>query len=103
MMVFIMLCAASAGSQLGTTATKFVDAGRIRVLFGITILSGSGSMALKQVAESNADLAYLSTAASFLLLGVAGAICLVIAGMLIRAKLKKPEVFESEGAKGTKV
>ena len=103
LMVFIMLCAASVGSQLGTTATKFVDAGRIRGLFGITILSGSAAMALKQVAETNDGLAYLSTAASFLLLGVAGAICLVIAGMLIWAKLKKPEVFESEGAKGTKV
>ena len=89
LMVIIMLCAASAGSQLGATATKFVDAGRIRVLFGVTILSGSVSMALKQLAEGNADLAYLSTAASFLLLSVAGAICLVIAGLLINAKLKK--------------
>ena len=96
-MVIIMLCAASAGSQLGATATKFVDAGSIRVLFGLTILSGSVSMALKQAAESSADLAYLSTAASFLLLSVAGAMCLVIAGLLITAKIKKTEVSKAKG------
>lgn len=54
-MAIIMLAAASAGSQLGATATRVVNPTRIRVLFGITVISGSAAIALKQVAESAAD------------------------------------------------
>ena len=85
MMVVIMLVAASAGTQLGTTATKFVEASRIRVLFGLTILSGSVAVGLEQAA-SVTGAESLSLAATFVLLGVAGAICLVILGLLIGAK-----------------
>lgn len=90
LMAIIMLVAASAGSQLGATATRYVDAGRIRVLFGITVLSGSVAVALKQVAESNADLEYLSTVAAVVLLGVAGTMCGVIAILMLRARRKTP-------------
>ena len=89
LMAVIMLAAASVGAQLGSTATKFVDAARIRVLFGVTVLSGSVAMALKQASESGGDES-LSTLASILLLGVAGAICIVIVVMLVETKLRRP-------------
>lgn len=88
LMAIIMLAAASAGSQLGATATRYVDAGRIRVLFGITVLSGSVAVALKQVAESSPGLEYLSGVASVVLLGVAGTMCGVIAILMLRARRK---------------
>jgi len=86
LMAIIMLVAASAGSQLGATATRYVDAGRIRVLFGITVLSGSVAVALKQASESSAELGYLGAVASVVLLGVATFMCGVIAVLLLRAK-----------------
>jgi uncharacterized membrane protein YfcA len=89
-MVVIMLASASLGSQLGTAATRVVDAGRIRALFGVTILSGSLAVALRQVSESVSGTGFLATVASAVLLGFAGAICLLIAVMLMRAKLKRP-------------
>jgi uncharacterized protein len=90
LMAIIMLAAASVGSQLGATTTRFVDAGRIRVLFGVTVLSGSLAIALKQVAESVTGLEFLSTAASIILLGVSGAMAVVIAVLLIRARWQAP-------------
>ena len=89
-MAIIMLSAASVGSQLGATATRYVDAGRIRILFGITVLSGSVAVALKQVAESVPGLEFLTIVAAFVLLGVAGVMCIVIAGFLLRATWKRP-------------
>ena len=86
LMAIIMLTAASAGSQLGATATRYVDAGRIRILYGITVLSGSVAVALKQVSESSASLEFLGVAAAVVLLGVALFMCGVIAVLLIRAK-----------------
>jgi hypothetical protein len=80
-----MLAAASAGAQLGATATRFVDPGRIRVLFGVTVLSGGVAVALKQVAESVPGLDFLGGVASVTLLGISGAMCLVIAVLLVRA------------------
>jgi uncharacterized protein len=90
LMAIIMLAAASVGSQLGATTTRFVDAGRIRVLFGVTVLSGSLAIALKQVAESVTGLEFLSTPASIILLGVSGAMAVVIAVLLIRARWQAP-------------
>lgn len=90
LMAVIMLTAASAGAQVGATATKFVDPGRIRGLFGVTVLSGGAAVALKELSESVSRLHFLDTAASVLLLGVSGAICLVIAGLLLRSTLRKP-------------
>ncbi len=90
LMVVIMLASASLGSQLGTAATRVVDASRIRALFGVTILSGSLAVALRQVSESVSSTEFLAPVASAVLLGFAGLICLVIAAMLISAKLKRP-------------
>ncbi len=87
-MVIIMLSAASFGSQFGTAATRAVDADRIRGLFGVTILSGSLAVALGQMSESIPGAEFLSTVASSVLLGAAGAVCLLIVGMLVVAKRK---------------
>ena len=86
-MVVMMLCAASLGSQLGATATKFVTPTRIRFLFGITVLSGCVAVAMEQVSNTGIGPAYLGELASVLLLGMGGIMCLIIAGLLVRAKL----------------
>jgi uncharacterized membrane protein YfcA len=86
LMAIIMLAAASAGSQLGATATRFINPSRIRVLFGVTILGGSAAIALKQIAESAAHLEFLGGVASVVLLGVSGAMCVLIAVLLFRAR-----------------
>ena len=86
LMAMIMLVAESLGSQIGVAATRYVHGARLRFLFGISVLSGSVSVALKQASESAASLEFLSTFAPVVLLGVTGSICLVIVGMLIVAK-----------------
>ena len=83
LMAIIMLGAASVGSQLGTTATRFVNAARIRILYGVTILGGCVSVALDQISTYSNDIEFLSTLASIVLLSVAGSMCLIIAGMMI--------------------
>ncbi len=89
MMALIMLVAASAGSQLGATATRFVDASRIRVLYGVTVLSGSVAVALEQASKAGENAEFLSTIASVVLLGVSGAICLLIAVMTVAARRER--------------
>ena len=88
LMAIIMLAAASAGAQLGATATHLVDAGRIRILFGVTVLNGSTAIALKEIAIRNDQLAYLGTVASVLLLGISGTIAIIIGLLLLRAQLQ---------------
>ncbi len=99
LMVVIILASASMGSQLGTAATRYVEAARIRFLFGITVLSGCVAVGIEQLSNIGVGPSYLSTLATILLLGVGGAICLVIAGLLITAKLKKPDGSETQWAK----
>ena len=95
LMAIIMLTAASAGAQVGATATRFVVPGRIRGLFGVTVLSGGAAVALKELSESVSRLHFLDTVAAFFLLGVSGAICLLIAGLLLRALRRKPAPDEA--------
>lgn len=85
LMALIILAAASAGSQIGATATRYVDPGRIRILYGITVLSGAVAIALGQVAETLPGLEFLVVVDNWILLGVPGLMCLVITGLLIRA------------------
>ena len=89
-MAVIMLATASIGSQFGVAASRFVDGERVRIVFGITILSGSAAVALKQASESSGS-DYLATFASILLLGMGGAICILILGMLTAAKGRSQE------------
>ncbi|GIT44923.1 MAG: hypothetical protein Ct9H300mP11_28590 [Chloroflexota bacterium] len=77
------------GSQLGTTATNFVEPARIRILYGITILGGGLAVALEQVSTFAERLGFFSNLASVVLLSIAGAMCLIIMAMMIVAKREK--------------
>ena len=96
LMAIIMLGAASIGSQLGTAATRFVEPARIRILYGVTIMGGCISVALDQVSTYSDSLDFLSTLASVILLSVAGAMCLIVAGMMIRAKRERKELAQAD-------
>lgn len=89
LMAIIILAAASAGSQIGATATRFVDPGRIRILYGVTVLSGCVAVALEQAANSLDGLEFLGDIAAYILLGVSGTMGLVIAALLVRALLSR--------------
>ena len=85
LMALIILAAAAVGSQIGATATRYVDAGRIRILYGLTVLSGAVAIALGQIAETLPGLAFLVIVDNWILLGVPGLMGLIITGLLIRA------------------
>ena len=85
LMALIILAAAAVGSQIGATATRYVDAGRIRILYGLTVLSGAVAIALGQIAETLPGLAFLVIVDNWILLGVPGLMGLIITGLLVRA------------------
>ena len=91
-MAIIMLTAASVGSQLGASATRFVEPARIRVLYGVTILGGGAAVALEQASTFSASVEFLSTVASVVLLSVAGAMCLTIGVLMLKAKRDSEEL-----------
>ena len=49
LIALVMLVSASLGSQLGATATRYVRASRIRVLYGVIVLFGGVAVGLQQV------------------------------------------------------
>ncbi len=83
MMAVMMLATASMGAQLGVAATELVRASKIRAMFGVAVLSGSLAVGLKQAAESVDGSRYLNGAATGVLLGVSGAICALIAVIVV--------------------
>ena len=85
LMALIILAAAAVGSQIGATATRYVDAGRIRILYGLTVLSGAVAIALGQIAETLPGLAFLTVVDNWILLGVPGLMGLIITALLLRA------------------
>ena len=82
-MAVMMLATASMGAQLGVAATELVRASKIRAMFGVAVLSGSLAVGLKQAAESVDGSRYLNGAATGVLLGVSGAICALIAVIVV--------------------
>jgi uncharacterized membrane protein YfcA len=96
LMAIIMLGAASAGSQLGASATRFVEPARIRILYGVTIMGGCISVALDQASTFSDSVEFLSTVASVVLLSVAGTMCLIIAVMMIMAKRESREIAPAD-------
>ena len=98
LMAVMMLATASLGSQFGVAATRFVEASRIRVLYGMTVLSGAVAVALRQASEAGPD--YLADVGSILLLSFAGVISLVIVSLLAMAPSKRIiPIAPSTGAK----
>ncbi len=89
LMALIILAAASAGSQIGATATRFVDAGRIRILYGITVLSGALAIGMGQLARTVSGLSALGSWDDWVLLGIPGLMCLVITALMLRAAWQK--------------
>ena len=85
MMAVLMLVAASIGAQVGASATKFVEASRIRFLYGVIVLVGGAAVALEEVSEAS-GVDVLSTLASVVLLGVGGGMCLWLGVLLLKAK-----------------
>ena len=93
LMAAMMLATASVGSQLGVAATRFVEASRIRVLYGITVLSGAAAVGLRQASEPGPD--FLADAASVLLLSFAAAICVLIAALFVTEKSRRSRLVAS--------
>ncbi len=85
LMAVLMLAAASIGAQLGTSATRFVEASRIRFLYGVIVLVGGGAVALEEVSEAS-GVDVLSTLASVVLLGAGGGMCLWLGVLLLKAR-----------------
>ena len=94
LMALIILAAASVGSQIGTTATRFVDPGRIRILYGITVLSGALAIGMGQAGKAAEGLAFLGRLDDWVLLGVPGFMCVVITVMMVREALRRREPAE---------
>ena len=85
-MAVLMLAAASIGSQLGASATQRVDPSRIRFLYGLLIITGAVAVALEEVSHAVPGASVLSTVASVVLLGSGGGMCLLLLGLMLRAR-----------------
>ncbi len=92
LMALIILAAASVGSQIGATATRFVDPGRIRILYGITVLSGAAAIGMGQLGKASAGLAFLGRFDDWVLLGVSGGMCAAITVLMIREAWRRRRV-----------
>jgi uncharacterized membrane protein YfcA len=86
LMAALMLAAASIGSQLGAAATRRVEPSRIRFLYGLLILTGAVAVALEEVSQAAPGASALSTAASAVLLGSGGGMCLLLLGLMARGR-----------------
>ena len=97
LMAVIMLVSASLGSQLGVAAIGYVDGAKIRLLFGVTILSGGAAVALKQASETPGP-EFLSTVSTVVLLASSGAMCILVAGMFVIARNKRRSMLPGKDA-----
>lgn len=97
LMALIILTAASVGSQIGATATRFVDPGRIRILYGITVLSGALAIGMGQVGKAVEGLAFLGRIDDWVLLGVPGCMCILITILMVLEALRRRQAV-SESA-----
>ncbi len=84
-MAVLMLAAASIGSQLGASATRRIEPSRIRFLYGLLILTGAVAVALEEISQA-AGASALSIAASAVLLGSGGGMCLLLLGLMARGR-----------------
>ena len=98
LMAMIMLVSASAGSQVGVAASRYVDGARIRLVFGVTIFSGCVAVALKQPSESPGP-EFLSTVFTVVLMADSGAMCILIATMFVIARSKRRNMLPSKDAR----
>ena len=92
LMALIILAAASVGSQVGATATRFVDPGRIRILYGITVLSGALAIGMGQLGKVVEGLSFLGRIDDWVLLGVPGLMCVIITILMVLEALRRRQV-----------
>ena len=74
--VFVMLCGAAIGAQIGTVATKYAKGYGIRIAFGIAVLACMVSIIMKQFKYE--------LAATITILGAVGLICVYICGIMFK-------------------
>ena len=74
--VFVMLCGAAIGAQIGTVATKYTKGYGIRLLFGCAVVACMISIILKQFA--------FTAAATVIILGAITIICIYIMNIMFR-------------------
>ena len=86
LMAVLMLAAASMGSHLGASATRRIEASRIRFLYGLLIMTGAAAVGLEELSQAVAGASVLSTVAAVVLLGSGGAMCLLLLVLMARSK-----------------
>ncbi len=74
--VFVMLCGAAIGAQIGTVATKYAKGYGIRIAFGLAVIACMASIIMKQF---NYNLS-----ATVTILGAVGLICIYICGIMFK-------------------
>ncbi len=79
--VFVMLCGAAIGAQIGTVATKYAKGYGIRVLFGSAVLACMVSIVCKQYKYD--------AAATVIILGAIGIICIYICKVMISGAIEE--------------
>jgi uncharacterized membrane protein YfcA len=91
--VFVMLCGAAIGAQIGTVATKYAQGYGIRLLFGCAVLTCMISIVCKQYGAN--------AAATVLILGAISVICVYIMAIMFRgaANELREKKMGSSGAK----
>jgi hypothetical protein len=74
--VFVMLCGAAIGAQIGTVATKYTKGYGIRLLFGCAVVACMVSIILKQFG--------FNAAAAVIILGAITVICIYIMNIMFK-------------------
>ncbi|MCB2185244.1 MAG: sulfite exporter TauE/SafE family protein [Deltaproteobacteria bacterium] len=91
--VFVMLCGAAVGAQIGTVATKYAKGYGIRVLFGSAVLACMVSIILKQFKYD--------APATVIILGAISIICLYIIQIMVKGaanELAQKKASQGAGA-----
>ena len=74
--VFVMLCGAAIGAQIGTVATKYAKGYGIRIAFGLAVLACMASIIMKQLKYN--------MSATVTILSAVGLICIYICGIMFK-------------------
>ena len=90
--VFVMLCGAAVGAQIGTVATKYSKGYGIRVLFGSAVVACMVSIILKQFG--------ITTLATIIILGAISIICIYIMWVMFTGAANELREKKLNGASG---
>ncbi len=74
--VFVMLCGAAVGAQIGTVATRYAKGYGIRIAFGLAVIACMASIIMKQLKYN--------LSATVTILGAVGLICIYICGIMFK-------------------